>query len=98
VHLSRCFFAAGETSRALRESAVVCPQLGLSPVLRSKLRRELPYFGAQKNVRLSRDLSAMRNAPFGKASTAAGLLEGNVSFLFYFDENVTVAVRVESAK
>jgi hypothetical protein len=58
---------------------------------------ELPCSVAQKNARLSRDLSAKRNAPFGKTSRAAGLLEGNVSFLFYFDENVTVAECVESA-
>jgi hypothetical protein len=41
---------------------------------------------------------AMRKAPFGKIGGAAGFHERNVSFLFHFDENVTVAVRGESAK
>jgi len=41
---------------------------------------------------------AMRKAPFGKFDGAAGFHERNVSFLFHFDENVTVTARVESAK
>jgi len=49
-------------------------------------------------MRLSRDLSAKRNAPFGKFDGAAGFYEGGVTFIFHFDENVTVAARVESAK
>ena len=54
--------------------------------------RELPCFSAQKNVRLSRDLSAKRNALFKKPLPAAGLLDRNVTFIFHFDENVTVAL------
>jgi hypothetical protein len=49
-------------------------------------------------MRLSRDLMAMRKAPFGKIDGAAGFYESDVSFLFHFDENVTVAAHVESAK
>jgi hypothetical protein len=49
-------------------------------------------------MRLSRDLMAMRKAPFGKIDRAAGFYESGVTFIFHFDENVTVAVRVESAK
>jgi hypothetical protein len=43
-------------------------------------------------VRLSRDLSAKQNPPFGKPSPAAGFLDRNVTFIFHFDENVTVAL------
>jgi hypothetical protein len=60
--------------------------------LRSECARELPCFGAQKNVRLSRDLSAKRTAVLGKAGDAAGFLEPIVTFIFHFDENVTVAL------
>jgi hypothetical protein len=49
-------------------------------------------------MRLSRDLMAMRKAPFGKIGGAAGFYERDVTFIFHFDENVTVAVRGESAK
>ena len=49
-------------------------------------------------MRLSRDLMAMRKAPFGKIGGAAGFHERDVTFLFHFDENVTVAARMESAK
>jgi hypothetical protein len=49
-------------------------------------------------MRLSRDLMAMRRAPFGKIDGAADFHEGDVTFIFHFDENVTVAARVESAK
>jgi hypothetical protein len=41
---------------------------------------------------------AMRKAPFGKIGTAARFHERDVTFLFHFDENVTVAARIESAK
>jgi hypothetical protein len=49
-------------------------------------------------MRLSRDLMAMRKPPFGKIGGAAGLCESDVTFIFHFDENVTVAAHVESAK
>ena len=60
-----------------------------------KVERELPCSDAQKNMRLSRDLLAKRNAPFGKFDVAAGFHESGVTFLFHFDENVTVAAREE---
>jgi hypothetical protein len=49
-------------------------------------------------MRRSRDLKAMRKAPFGKVDGAAAFYENDVTFIFHFDENVTVAARVESAK
>ena len=97
VHLSRCIFAAPETSRTSARKLRHACSLRMRPSFVRGCTRELPYFVAQKYARLSRDLSAKRNAPFRKASPAAGLLEGNVSFLFYFDENVTVAEWVKSA-
>jgi hypothetical protein len=38
----------------------------------------------------------MREAPFGKMDGAAGFYESGVTFIFHFDENVTVAARDES--
>jgi hypothetical protein len=49
-------------------------------------------------MRLSRDLMAKHKAPFGKIDGVAGFYESDVTFIFHFDENVTVAARVESAK
>jgi hypothetical protein len=49
-------------------------------------------------MRRARDLKAMRKAPFGKIDGTAGFYESGVTFIFHFDENVTVAARVESAK
>jgi hypothetical protein len=43
-------------------------------------------------MRLSRDLMAMRRAPFGKIDGAAAFYESDVTFIFHFDENVTVAL------
>jgi hypothetical protein len=54
--------------------------------------RELPCFSAQENTRLCRDLSAKQNTALGKLGGAAGFLDRNVTFIFHFDENVTVAL------
>jgi hypothetical protein len=49
-------------------------------------------------MRRSRDLKAIRKAPVGKIDGGAAFYENDVTFIFHFDENVTVATRVESAK
>jgi len=41
---------------------------------------------------------AMRKAPFGKIDSTASFYESDVTFIFHFDENVTVAAHIESAK
>jgi hypothetical protein len=41
---------------------------------------------------------AKHKAPFGKIDGVAGFYESGVTFIFHFDENVTVVARMESAK
>jgi len=41
---------------------------------------------------------AMRKALFGKIDSTPSFYESDVTFIFHFDENVTVAARIESAK
>jgi hypothetical protein len=92
------FLSHRKLARSARKYCGVPETWNTAKFFHKSRARELPCFNAQKNVRRFSDLSAKRNAPFGNPRGAAGFLEGNVSFLFYFDENVTVAVRMESAK
>ena len=54
--------------------------------------RELPCFSAHKKMRRARDLKAMSPTALGKFDDAAGFYENDVTFIFHFDENVTVGL------
>ena len=88
MHFCRTRNLARASEKALRHACNLDERLSFA----LSCVRELPYFGAQKKTRLSRDLSAKQNTALGKLGGAAGFYEGDVTFIFHFDENVTVAL------